>query len=198
MGQDKKLSITSREGQKRSPASPTSPAQACSSAVKRLLPNRGSLPGKTGKTGETGATPNSPQEPPLRRRTVLPFAPFAPFPPVFGLGRSEVKDMRQPDPITLQRVFKFLGAARALLVEEITIVWLARTLVRVDGGPMLDAPRLGPALRMLGFQSTRRRQGIRKVSVWLPPGVSPPRLGRPPRRLTSSPGAQSKRFAQTN
>ena len=89
--------------------------------------------------------------------------------------------MRQPDPITLQRVSKLLGAARALLVEEITIVWLARTLVRVDGGPMLDAPRLGPALRMLGFQSTRRRQGIRKVSVWLPPGVSPPPLGRPPR-----------------
>ena len=60
-------------------------------------------------------------------------------------------------------------------------VWLARTLVRVDGGPMLDAPRLGPVLRMLGFQSIRRRRGTRKVSVWLPPGVSPPPLGRPPR-----------------
>jgi hypothetical protein len=153
MGQDKKLSITSREGQKRSPASPTSPAQACSSAVKRLLPNRGSLPGKTGKTGETGATPNSPQEPPLRRRTVLPFAPFAPFPPVFGLGRSEVKDMRQPDPITLHRVSKLLAAVRPLVGDEITTTWLASTMVRVDGGPMLDGPRLGPPLRMLGFQS---------------------------------------------
>jgi len=88
--------------------------------------------------------------------------------------------MRQPDPITLQRVFELLSAARPLLVEEITTAWLARTLVRVDGGPMLDAPRLGPALRMLGFQCTRRRRGARKVSVWLLPGASPPRLGRPP------------------
>ena len=47
--------------------------------------------------------------------------------------------MRQPDPITLQRVSKLLSAARPLLVEEITTAWLARTLVRVDGGPMLDA-----------------------------------------------------------
>ena len=87
--------------------------------------------------------------------------------------------MRQPDPITLQRLSKLLSAARPLLVEEITTAWVARTLVRVDGGPMLDAPRLGPALRMLGFQSIRRRRGARKVSVWLLPGASPPRVGRP-------------------
>jgi hypothetical protein len=96
--------------------------------------------------------------------------------------------MRQPDPITLQRVFELLSAARPLLVEEITTAWLARTLVRVDGGPMLDAPRLGPALRMLGFQCTRRRRGARKVSVWLLPGASPPRVGRPRRCSQSNNG----------
>lgn len=86
--------------------------------------------------------------------------------------------MRLPDPITFERVSKLLSAARPLLVEEITTGWLARTLVRVDGGPMLDAPRLGPVLRVLGFQCTRRRRGTRKVSVWLLPGASPPRVGR--------------------
>src|SRR5205823_7761579 len=100
----------------------------------------------------------------------------------------QVKDMRQPDPITLQRVSKLLSAARPLLVEEITTAWLARTLVRVDGGPMLDAPRLGQALRMLGFQCTRRRRGARKVSVWLLPGASPPRVGRPRRCSQSNTG----------
>jgi hypothetical protein len=92
-----------------------------------------------------------------------------------------MKRMRQTDPITLQRVSRLLATAHTLLVGEITTAWLARTVVRVDGGPMLDAPRLGPVLRMLGFQSIRRRRGTRKVSVWLPPGVSPPPLGRPPR-----------------
>jgi hypothetical protein len=89
--------------------------------------------------------------------------------------------MRQPDPITLHRIYKLLAAARYLLDHEVTTAWVARTLVLVDGGPLIDAPRLGPVLRMLGFQSIRRRRGTRKVSVWLPPGVSPPPLGRPPR-----------------
>src|SRR5437588_4741757 len=89
--------------------------------------------------------------------------------------------MRQPDPIALQRVSRFLGATRTLLLEEITTAWLARTLARVDGGPMLDGPRLGPALRMLRFQCSRRRRGARKVSVWRLPGASPPRVGRPRR-----------------
>jgi hypothetical protein len=63
--------------------------------------------------------------------------------------------MRQPDPMTLQRVSTFLAAARTLLVGEITTAWLARTRVRIDGGSMLDAARLGPPLRMLGFQPVR-------------------------------------------
>jgi hypothetical protein len=58
----------------------------------------------------------------------------------------------------------------------------AETLIgALRGGPMLDAPRLGPALRMLGFQSIRCRGRTRKVSVWLLPGASPPRVGRPPK-----------------
>jgi hypothetical protein len=66
---------------------------------------------------------------------------------------------RPPDPITLRRVSHLLAVAQPLLGEKITTRWLARTLVRVDGGPMLDAPRLGPALRTLGFRPVRRRHG---------------------------------------
>ena len=109
----------------------------------------------------------------------LPSRPLYPFHPFFG-SADQVKDMRQPDPITLRRLCKVLGATRPLLVEEITTAWLARTLARVDGGPTLDAPRLGPALRTLGFRSARRRRGARRVRVWLRPGPASPRLGRPP------------------
>jgi hypothetical protein len=87
--------------------------------------------------------------------------------------------MRQPDPVTLSRVCKFLAAVRSLLGAEITTAWLARALVRVDGGPMLDPPRLGPALRTLGFQSVRRRHGTHRVNKWLAPGAPPPHAGRP-------------------
>jgi len=72
-----------------------------------------------------------------------------------------------------------LAAGRYLFNQEVTTAWLARTLVRVDGGPMLDAPRLGPALRMLGCRSVRRRRGGRRVSAWLQPGAPRPRAGRP-------------------
>src|SRR5262245_61967506 len=88
------------------------------------------------------------------------------------------KDMR-PDRLTVDRVRRFFMAARYLFGQEITIAWLAHTLVLVDGGPMVDAPRLGPALRTLGFKSVRRRRGDRRVSTWLLPGSSPPRVGRP-------------------
>jgi len=87
--------------------------------------------------------------------------------------------MRQPDPVTFGRVCRLLRAIRPLLDQEITTTWLARTLVRVDGGPMLDAPRLGPALRSLGFRLVRRRRGTSRVTTWLQPGVPPPRVGRP-------------------
>jgi hypothetical protein len=154
----------------RNPASPAQYGPRPSNG----LAGRWSLPGKRVPRSPaiTGAAPTPANSP--------PFPPFAPFPSVLGLGRSKVKHMRQPDRITLQRVSKLLSAARPLLVEEITTAWLARTLVRVDGGPILDAPRLGPALRMLGFQCTRRRRGTHRVSVWLRPGAAPPPLGRPP------------------
>ena len=87
--------------------------------------------------------------------------------------------MRHPDHITSGRVRRLLTAVQPMLDEEITTAWLARTLVRVDGGPMLDAPRLGPALRALGFQPVRRRRGIRRVSTWLRPGAPHPQVGRP-------------------
>ena len=47
--------------------------------------------------------------------------------------------MRHHFAVTLGRVFRFLTAARPALPDEITTAWLARTLVAVDGGPMLDA-----------------------------------------------------------
>jgi hypothetical protein len=90
-----------------------------------------------------------------------------------------VDEMRQPDPITLHRVGRLLAAVGSLLGSEITTAWLARTLVRVDRGPMLNAPRLGPALRTLGFQPVRRRGGTRRVSTWMRPGAPVPRAGRP-------------------
>jgi hypothetical protein len=87
--------------------------------------------------------------------------------------------MSHPDPIILRRVGRLFAAARPALDVEITTGWLAHTLVRVDGGPMLDAPRLGPALRKLGFRPVRRRRGNRRVSTWLQPGSPPARVGRP-------------------
>ncbi len=87
--------------------------------------------------------------------------------------------MRQPDPVTFGRVRNLLAAVRPMLDEEITTAWLARTLVRADGGPMLDAPRLGPALRAVGFRPVRRRLGNRRINTWLQPGAPPPRVGRP-------------------
>lgn len=89
-----------------------------------------------------------------------------------------------PDALTLARVRSLLGVVRPMLSEEITTAWLARTLVRVDGGPMLDAPRLGPVLRALGFQLVRRRRGTQRVNTWLQPSVPPARVGRPRRAPT--------------
>jgi hypothetical protein len=49
--------------------------------------------------------------------------------------------MRQPDPIVLHRVSRLPAAARPMRGSEITTAWVARTLVLVDGAPMLDDPR---------------------------------------------------------
>jgi hypothetical protein len=98
---------------------------------------------------------------------------------------------RQPDPITIRRVSHLLAAVRPLLGEEITTAWLARTLVRFDGGPLLDPPRLGPTLRTLGFRPVRRRHGSRRLNIWLVPGALASRRGRPrkSRRPTNSKSA---------
>ena len=94
--------------------------------------------------------------------------------------------MRHPDPITFGPVRRLLVAVSPMLEEEITTSWLARTLVRAGGGPMLDAPRLGPALRAVGFRPVRRRQGIHRFNTWLKPGAPRPRVGRPRARRTGS------------
>jgi hypothetical protein len=150
MDQDKEIYITSIKGKKRSPASPASPAPC----TRRPSKGRAQTAFK-----------------------VLDYNNFRSAPPRH-LRTS--KCSRDPDPIVLHRVSKLLAAGRYLINQEITTLWLARTLARVDGGPILDAPRLGPALRRLGFRSARRRQGTRRVSVWLRPGAPHPRVGRPP------------------
>lgn len=87
--------------------------------------------------------------------------------------------MREPDPVTFGRVRRLFAAVHSMLDHEITSAWLARTLVLVDGGPMLDAPRLGPALRAVGFRPVRRRLGNRRINTWLQLGAPPPCVGRP-------------------
>lgn len=66
-----------------------------------------------------------------------------------------------------------------MLPPEVTMRWLADAIVRFDGGPPLDAPRLGPALRELGFCSVRRRRGAQRLRVWLAPGAVRTSVGRP-------------------
>ena len=155
MDQDNKSNNKLRKGSKRSPASPASPAQrSCPPPEDRITASR------------------------LVKRlqgNELPALPGAKVPPCY----LRPDNRRQPDPVTLGRVQRFLGVARPLFDQEITTAWLACALVRVDGGPILDAPRLGPALRKLGFQPMRRRHGTRRHSVWLVPGVPRRRVGRP-------------------
>jgi hypothetical protein len=77
MDQDKEINITSRKGQKPSPASPASPAR-CASRPSKAAPQPWELP------CETGATVKTINEPPLRRRTALLLHPLHPFHPFFG------------------------------------------------------------------------------------------------------------------
>jgi len=162
MDQDNRKNNKLRKGSKRSPASPASPSQRrCPPSESRAV---GSCLAKR-----------------LKSKTPLAL-PGAKFPPCY----LRTANRRQPDPVALRRVQRFLDVARPLLDEEITIAWLACTLVRVDGGPILDAPRLGPALRKLGFQPVRRRLGNRRPSVWLVPGAPRRRVGRPKGRSIRS------------
>jgi hypothetical protein len=85
-----------------------------------------------------------------------------------------------PDPITLRRVRNLWQTTRSFGLREITAAWAAYTLVRIDGGPMLDFGQLAPALRAMGYTPVRRRRGKRRVNAWLPPGRPPSPRGRPP------------------
>jgi len=80
----------------------------------------------------------------------------------------------------LHRVYHLWDVTRSFGLHEITTAWAAHTLVRIDGGPMLDYGQLAPALRALGYTPVRRRQSSRRVNAWLLPGLPPSRRGRPP------------------
>src|SRR5262245_20677145 len=84
-----------------------------------------------------------------------------------------------PDPLILHRLYRLWDAIRPWCNQEVTAVWCARMLVRIDGGPPPDAGQLGPALRALGCRPVRRRRGARRVNAWLVPGAPPVRVGRP-------------------
>ena len=91
-------------------------------------------------------------------------------------------DQRLPlaaDPVILWRLCQLLAAIKPTLVEPFSATWLAQAMSRVDGGPVLDPPRLGPSLRQLGFAPVRRRCGARRVTLWLSPGAARPLPGRP-------------------
>jgi hypothetical protein len=147
MDQDKEIYITSRKGEKRSPASPA----PCSGR-----PSKG------------------------RAQSAFKVLNYNNFRSASPRHLRTSKCSRDPDPVVLHRVSKLLAAGRYLFNQEVTTVWLARALARADGGPILDAPRLGSALRRLGFRSARRRRGTRRVSIWLRPGAPHPCVGRPP------------------
>jgi hypothetical protein len=87
----------------------------------------------------------------------------------------------------LERVYRYLMAARSTLGSQITIPWLARALVEHDGGPFPDLAQLGGPLRTCGFRRVRQRRGPyqleRRVMTWLAPSVKVNKGGRPRRAL---------------
>ena len=85
------------------------------------------------------------------------------------------------DPVILGRLRHLLAVIGPTIGNEFSADWLAQAMSRVDGGPVLDPPRLGPSLRKLDFVPVRRRRGDRRVTVWLAPGAARPRRGRPVR-----------------
>jgi hypothetical protein len=88
---------------------------------------------------------------------------------------------RLPDPIILSRVCYLLSHAVPALPAPTTAAWIGRVLALVDGGPIIDPPRLGPALRACGFHHSFRRQGRGRAWVWYPPPRRPTRGRRPNR-----------------
>src|SRR5262249_15486997 len=84
-----------------------------------------------------------------------------------------------PDPLVLHRLYQLWNAIRPWCNQEITATWCARTLVRFDGGPLLDPGQLGPVDGLLGYRPVRGRYARRRVNAWLVPGPPPARVGRP-------------------
>ena len=84
-----------------------------------------------------------------------------------------------PDIRVLHRLYRLWDATHRLGNPEITTTWAAQTLVRMDGGPMLDHSQIAPALRALGYRPVRRRAGRRRINAWLLPGRPPAARGRP-------------------
>ena len=56
---------------------------------------------------------------------------------------------KEPDHLILHRCYQLWDATKDFGDPEITTDWAAQTLVRMDGGPLLSAVQLGPALRTL-------------------------------------------------
>jgi hypothetical protein len=146
-----------RKGGKQSPASPASPS------AQDLVPSK-KVPRL--QSAAHGAL-DWPRCTTHRRRNLQTLSP----------------DHTRADPVILGRLRHLLAAINPILVDAFSADWLAQAMSRVDGGPLLDPPRLGPCLRQLGFVPLRRRRGNRRVTVWLAPGATRPRRGRPPSRL---------------
>jgi hypothetical protein len=78
---------------------------------------------------------------------------------------------RYPDKVLIERVGRFLITAGCTLPSPTTAEWVATAMAHADGGHILDAPRIGPALRAYGFRHSFRRRGDRRQRVWYPPGT---------------------------
>jgi hypothetical protein len=85
---------------------------------------------------------------------------------------------RYQDQLLIERVGRFLITAGCTLPSPATADWIARAMAHADGGHILDAPRIGPALRAYGFRRSFKRRGNRRKRVWYKPDIVPS-LGRP-------------------
>jgi len=75
-------------------------------------------------------------------------------------------------------VLRVTGEAWCARTQEITIAWFARTLVLVDGGPMLDGPRLAQGDARLVHNEAQRTL------------TTPRKLGHTCRRAAGNPVRQ--------
>jgi hypothetical protein len=122
MDQDNKKNIPHKRGYKQSPASPALQAQRDTGPLQGGNPR--CAPSAKGVKGDPGHI-----------ATAKPANDLSGRPSC--RPRHPTRKIRPADPLTLRRVSRLLTAVRPLLGSEITTAWLARTMVRVDGGPML-------------------------------------------------------------